>query len=76
MPISIRELGLDQLSVDDRLKLAEELWDSIASDVETRAVPDSHREEIERRLDAHRDDPKAGRPWVDVRADLERSGGE
>jgi putative addiction module component (TIGR02574 family) len=71
MSISIHDLGLDRLSVDDRLKLAEELWDSIASEMERGEIPESHREEIERRLERHADDPKAGRPWSEVRADLE-----
>lgn len=67
---TVRELGLDRLSLEERLDLVEELWDSIASEVEAREIPASHREELDRRIAAHRDNPRAGSTWDEVRARL------
>jgi putative addiction module component (TIGR02574 family) len=46
------------LSVDERLKLIEDLWDSI--DTELVPLPDWHRAELDRRLDALEQGASAG----------------
>jgi putative addiction module component (TIGR02574 family) len=43
---------LRALPLDERLKLIEDLWDSIAIDADSLPLPDWHRDEIDRRLDA------------------------
>ncbi|MBU2531843.1 MAG: addiction module protein [Alphaproteobacteria bacterium] len=55
------------LSVEERLQLIEELWDSLA-DAEALPVPDWHRQVISERLAAYERDP--GRPWDEVKADI------
>jgi putative addiction module component (TIGR02574 family) len=67
----MKDLGLDRLSVDERLSLIDELWDSIATAPESIALTEAQREDLRRRLDAYRDDPKAGAPWEEVRARLQ-----
>lgn len=71
MNTSARSLGIDRLSVEDRLRLVEEIWDSIADSVETMDVPQSHQDELHRRLVAMRDDPNAGSTWEAVKARLQ-----
>ena len=63
MPASIKSLGLDRLSLAERILLVEELWDSIAACPEEFTLSEPHRQDLQRRLDAYRDDPKAGTPW-------------
>ncbi|MBM4040209.1 MAG: addiction module protein [Planctomycetes bacterium] len=51
----IRELA--RLSTPEEILLLEELWDSIASDEAGVPVPQSHRDELDRRLARHRAHP-------------------
>lgn len=72
MATFMKDLGLDQLSSADRLRLAEELWDSVAIEPEAPfELTEAHRLDLRRRLDAYRDDPKAGSPWEEVKARLQ-----
>jgi putative addiction module component (TIGR02574 family) len=62
-------LGIDQMSAGDRLWLIGEIWDSLTP-INQLEIPESHREELDRRLAAADADPAAGRPWEEVRARL------
>lgn len=70
MPALMNALGLDRLSIDERMLLVEELWDSIAARPESAQLNDKQREDLKRRLDAYRDNPKAGSPWEEVKERL------
>jgi putative addiction module component (TIGR02574 family) len=60
MAPTLESLGIDKLSVDDRLALADAIWET----VETRFVaPEWHIEELKRREALHAADPTAGVPW-------------
>jgi putative addiction module component (TIGR02574 family) len=50
---------LRELSIDERIRLVEDIWDSIAEDEEALEVPESHRAELNARLQAFEinDDP-------------------
>ena len=64
------------LSIAERLQLVEDVWDSIATEQpDATALPltAAERAELDRRLDAHRNDPAAALPWAEVRAALTRS---
>ena len=54
MSVSIKSLGIERLSVAERLVLVEELWDSIA---EATPVTDTQRAELDRRLADHEANP-------------------
>lgn len=66
---TIQNLGIDRLSREDRLRLLGEIWDSLTP-VTQDEIPESYREELDRRLAAADADPAAGRPWEEVRARL------
>jgi putative addiction module component (TIGR02574 family) len=68
MAPTIHDLGIDRLSTEHRLRLISEIWDSLSH--ENVPIPESHREELDRRLAAADADPAAGRPWEEVRARL------
>jgi putative addiction module component (TIGR02574 family) len=67
MSLSLQDLGIDRLSPEERLRLIGDIWDSI-SDSDQTEIPQSHREELDRRLaDAS---ACAGASWEEVRARL------
>jgi putative addiction module component (TIGR02574 family) len=70
MAVSMKQLGLDQLTPPERIQLVEELWDSLAADPHNVPVTDAQRQDLQRRLDAYRDDPHAGSTWDEVKARL------
>lgn len=59
-----------KLSVAERLELVEDVWDSIAAEAGALPVPESHRQELARRRQEHRDHPEDVIPWEEVRAQL------
>jgi putative addiction module component (TIGR02574 family) len=58
-------------SVEDRLRLIEDIWDSLVESPESLPVTDAQRRELDRRLADHEKDPAAGRSWEEVRASLD-----
>lgn len=52
---------LSKLPVDERIKLVEELWDSIACDQKALPLTDEQKAELDRRLDAYDADGNRGR---------------
>lgn len=67
---------LRQLLVDERLRLMEEVWASLADAPDQLAVPDWHRDELDKRTAAHRADPAVARPWPEVKAEILRALGK
>jgi putative addiction module component (TIGR02574 family) len=65
---TIQELGLDRLSPEDRLAVAEAIWDSVAREVEAAPIPSAQRAELERRLADSIARPDAATPWEVVKA--------
>ncbi len=55
------------LSVSERIQLAQDIWDSVAQVPESLVLTDEEKAEIDQRLDAYHKDPNAGSPWSVVR---------
>ena len=72
MQSHFKSLGLDQLSVAQRILLVQELWDSIALENGEIEMPQWHKDELDRRIDALESGTFSGSPWEDVKARLER----
>ncbi len=68
MPTMMESLGLNRLSTAERIILAQELWDSIATADGGFSLSQAHKEDLQHRLAAHRDEPKAGKPWEEVKS--------
>ena len=66
MSVNIKSIGIDQLSVRERLDLIEQIWDSLPESVEPEEVPDWHLAELARRRAAADTRPGEGRPWREV----------
>jgi putative addiction module component (TIGR02574 family) len=59
--------ALHQLPVAERLKLIEELWDSIDAEAAGLPLPEWHKAEIDRRLEALDAGTSVGAEWDEVR---------
>ena len=46
MRTSAKSLGIDGLSVADRIRLVDEIWDGIADSVQLMEIPYSHKEDL------------------------------
>ena len=60
------------LSIDERLRLVENLWDDIAADNETLKLTPDQRAELDRRLDAYEVDRDPGGRAFEVLDDIRR----
>jgi putative addiction module component (TIGR02574 family) len=69
MAVLMVELGIDRLTAEDRLALVNEIWDSLAADVEGTPLPLAWQHEIDRRLAAHQANPESAVPWERVEAE-------
>ncbi|MBI5764903.1 MAG: addiction module protein [Planctomycetes bacterium] len=62
------------LSVDDRLRLVEDIWNSIAACPESLELTPAQRQELDARLAAYHRDPAAGSPWETVKQRIKAKG--
>jgi putative addiction module component (TIGR02574 family) len=80
MTPALQALAIDRLTLAERLALVQEIWDSIAEEVEKTPLTEAQRQEVDRRLAAHEANPQAAIPLEQVNADalarLRRSGQE
>ena len=69
MPPTLAELGVDKLSIEDRLSIAHALFDHVHDEMEadTELSPEL-KAELDRRLALADADPNRGTPWKEVRA--------
>lgn len=59
------------LSVAERIQLAEDIWDSIpAENPESAALTALQLQELQVRLDAHDQDPSSAISWDQIRSEL------
>ena len=70
MSVSLEALGIDRLSVGERLELIEQIWDSLPEQVSPGEVPAWHLHELARRLAEGKARPGLGKPWREVLAEL------
>lgn len=63
---------LRRLPLEERIRLVEDLWDSIAADQNMLPLTPEQRAELDRRLDAYESDQDPGRPAEDVIAEIKK----
>jgi putative addiction module component (TIGR02574 family) len=66
VPMSKPALNIDALSPDERLRLIEELWESLSEKPAAVPLTDAQREELDRRLDDLERSGPEGIPWEQV----------
>jgi putative addiction module component (TIGR02574 family) len=64
----INSLGIDHLSIEERLVLVEEIWDSIAADSAAVPLTDAQRAELQKRIEEDDAGPEEVTPWEQIRA--------
>ena len=67
MNVSIKSLGIERLSVAERLTLVEELWESIAAST---PITGEQRAELDRRLADHEANPDDVVSWEEVQSSI------
>lgn len=68
MALTIQELGIDRLSVRERLNLIEQIWDSLPEAVDPDDVPGWHKKVLAERLAEAEANPGGGVPWREALA--------
>jgi putative addiction module component (TIGR02574 family) len=69
MAPTLQALGIDRLSIDDRIALATAIWDSIAAEPHPPLLTEPQRLELERRLADHAANPHDVVPWEQIKAE-------
>jgi putative addiction module component (TIGR02574 family) len=69
MSATLKSLGIDKLSVAERILLVEEIWDSIAPEAVHLPLPESQRQDLQRRIADYDANPR-GSEWSEVKARL------
>ena len=65
--------SLKNLPVKDRLRIVEDLWDSIAADQDQLSLSDKQRQELDLRLDEFELDGELGEPADQILANIRTS---
>ena len=61
------------LSIAERIRLVEEIWDTIAEENEAFELTPAQKLELDRRLELTRNNPGRGRPWDEIRSKFMKS---
>lgn len=70
-PLTVPPAGFDDLPVAEQIDYVQALWARIAKAQSAIPSPEWHLKIVRERLAAHRADPNRGRPWSEVREDVE-----
>ncbi len=71
MGISIESLGINRLSVRERLDLIEQIWDTLPEQIDADEIPPWHLAELTRRRAEVDASPGTGKPWREALAQFE-----
>jgi putative addiction module component (TIGR02574 family) len=67
MTPTMKDLGIDRLSHEQRIALALEIWDSIATEPHALLLTEAQREELQRRLADCEANPNDVVSWEQIR---------
>lgn len=73
--MALPQLDIDRLSAEERIQLAEELWDSLLDRPEQIPLTSAQEAELDRRLEAYRQDREPGEPWREALAKIGKGEG-
>jgi putative addiction module component (TIGR02574 family) len=62
-----------QMTIAERIQLAEDIWDSIAAVPEALPLTDAERQELNRRLELYQQNPDEGVPWDELKEKVRKS---
>jgi len=58
------------LTIPERIRLVEEIWDTIAEENEAFELTDAQRLELDRRLELAKKNPGRGRTWDEIKSEF------
>lgn len=61
------------LSISDRIRLVEEIWDTIADENKMLQLTDAQKHELDRRLEWMGSNPGQGRTWDEIKTEFMKS---
>ena len=61
------------LSIPERIRLVEEIWDSIAEENDALELTEAQKRELDRRLESVKNNPGQGRTWAEIKAEFLKS---
>lgn len=61
------------LSIPERIRLVEEIWDTIAEENEAFELTEAQKRELDRRLESARSNSAQGRTWDEIKAEFMKS---
>ncbi|MEA5553855.1 addiction module protein [Anabaena cylindrica UHCC 0172] len=64
------KVDISELSIAERIQLAEDLWDSILEQQEELPLSQAQQQELDRRLENYKKNPTNGSSWEDVKKRL------
>ncbi|MBO1047815.1 MULTISPECIES: addiction module protein [Dolichospermum] len=64
------KFDISELSIAERIQLAEDLWDSILEQQEELPLSQAQQQELERRLENYEKNSTTGSSWEDVKKRL------
>lgn len=64
------KVEISQLSIADRIQLAEDLWDSILDQQDEPPLTNAQHQELEQRLKRYQQEPTSGSTWEEVKQRL------
>jgi putative addiction module component (TIGR02574 family) len=64
------KVDISQLSVAERIQLAEDLWDSVLEQQEELLLSEAQQQELERRLENYQKNSASGSSWEEVKKRL------
>ncbi|MGH7170814.1 MAG: addiction module protein, partial [Gemmataceae bacterium] len=68
MAPTMKDLGIDHLSIADRIVLVQEIWDSIADNPEEMPLPEERKQVLDQRLAALEANPNDVLTWEEIKA--------
>ena len=67
---SLSASDIADIPIQERIRLVEEIWDSIVDMADQVEVPEWHRKELDKRLAAYRENPDHNVSWDEIRKRL------
>ncbi len=64
------KVEISQLSIAERIQLAEDLWDSILERQDELPLTDAQKQELDHRLENYQQEPTSGSTWEEVKQRL------
>ena len=66
MAVNLEELGINRLTVNERLELVDQILDGLPDQVSPEEIPDWHFAELKKRYEESKANPGQGKPWREV----------